>query len=179
MSDNLISTLIVIALISALILFTLSFNESKRIPPPPPSREILYDSSKKDSKLLVADTYQLEARPMLVIREGEETRIVLSYDKESPPATSPTDIMRIAAESIVVAEALHVSPTIGIIQYTDRELRVPITPALHELAIKRLIELRASETKIPILKQQDPQICQVCFFHSICSVGRNISRAIH
>ncbi len=179
MMGDLVGVAVVVGALLAAALAVLSTNESRRRERAAAPAAILYDAATADGPL-VAHAHRMQGRPLVVERMADGT-ITVTVARLGPPAAvaTPSEVMRLAAEALVAEEALGVTVARGILRHAERDLAVPITPALRALALHGLGELRASEAQGPRLTRQDPATCRACGYRAMCAVGRINAAAPH
>ncbi|MBA3824111.1 MAG: hypothetical protein H0X24_09470, partial [Ktedonobacterales bacterium] len=156
----------------ALALLVLSLNEGQRRQRIVAPQTILYDATTADGPL-VAHAHRMQGRPARVERAADGV-ITVSVDRVGTPAAvaTPVEVLWLTAEALVAEEALGVTVSNGTLRHADRDLTVPITPALRALTLHALSELRASEAQGPRISRQDPQTCRGCGYRAMCAIGR-------
>jgi CRISPR/Cas system-associated exonuclease Cas4 (RecB family) len=170
MNENLLAAIIVSVLVLGAAVIVISSNEAQRRHKAS-SASTLY-ATKKDAMPLVAPTISIQGNPTEVVRSGDEVSVIVARKETAPSVLSTSDILRLVAEGMVVEEALGETVSAGIMRFTDREMRVLLTPAIRALVVTRLAELRASETFGPIQETQDPTLCRTCVYRAMCPIGR-------
>jgi hypothetical protein len=179
MMGDLVGVAVVLGSLVAAALVVLSLNEGQRRGQDDPPPTVLYDAETADGPL-IAHAHRMQGYPMRVER-GERGTISVVVPRVGPAAAvaTPAEVMRLAAEALVAEEALGVTVARGILRHVERDLAVPITPALRALALHALGELRASEGQGPRLTGQDPATCRACGYRAMCAIGRINAPAPH
>jgi len=179
MMGDLVGVAVVLGALLAAALVVLSLNEGQRRGQDAIPAAVLYDAETADGPL-IAHAHRMQAHPMRVER-GEQGTISVIVSRVGLPAAvaTPVEVLRLAAEALVTEEALGVTVALGILRHAERDLAVPITPALRALALHALGELRASEGQGPRLTGQDPAICRACGYRAMCAIGRINAPAPH
>ncbi len=151
----------------------LSLNESWRRHAALPTAKILYDGLAAGAVPLVAHTHGLHARPTLVERLDDGlARVVMACQGTPPAVPSAAQALWLTACAIAAEEALAITISVGILRYAERDIAMPITPALRALLLRRLAELRQAQEGGPHLTRQDPTVCRACVYHAMCPIGR-------
>lgn len=171
MSADLIGALAALAVALAALLIALSLNDARREQAAPPPT-ILYDG-RDAAGPLVALGLGLTGRPDQVAQAHDgAVAVILRRAGRAPAVASAADSLQCAAECLAVEEALGVRSARGILRYDDRDLAVISTPALRDLVLRRLGEVRASEARGPVVARQEPAVCRACAYRAMCAIGR-------
>ncbi len=172
MTGAMVATIVTGALVVATLLIALTVNDARRLSQPPPPEVVLFDGTVAGPPL-VAHALALSGRPAAVVRAAAGAVVgPPARAGPAPPGVSPPPALALAADMLVVAEALDVTPARGEIRYRDRALALPLTPALRALALRRLAEVRASDELGPQIARQDPTVCRACAYRAMCAIGR-------
>lgn len=173
MSGELLAALVAAIIIIAALGFALTANAARDATKPELPARTIYDGTLASATPLVAHTLGLEGQPTAVTREADGTiAVIIARAGTAPPTPSTAEVIRLAAETLVAEEALGVRVQSGILRYSDRQISVAMAPALRELALRRLGEIRASDERGPRLERQNPNICRACAYRSMCAIGR-------
>ncbi len=129
---------------------------------------------------LVAHAIALAAQPDLVERAADgSVRLVALRVGLAPAAISRDEALTLAAQALVVDEALGVATSVALLRYQDRDLALPVTPALRDLVRQRIDAIRAQEAQGPIVQRQDATVCRACAYRAMCPIGKMNAPAPH
>ena len=164
-----VSVVVVVLVVAALAILSTNEGWQRQHAELPPT--VLYDGAAGGP--LVAHAHRLSGHPALVERTANGSISVI-VERSGPFAAvaTPREVLRLAAEALVAEEALGVTVARGILRHPERDLALPITPALRALALRQLADLRASEGQGPRLTHQDATICHACAYRAMCAIGR-------
>lgn len=180
MTADLPAALTALVLLGALLCIVLTANAGRRAAPPPVGERVVYDGWHPTTRPLVALTLGLQGRPTAVITTPDApTRVILVREGIAPGMPAAPDVMQIAAEVLVVEEALGMQGIVGVLRYQDRDFLVAITPVLRTLTLHRLAALRACDAEGPQVARQDPLVCRACAYRAMCAIGRSNAPAPH
>lgn len=172
MNLDCLAGLVILGLLVATLLIVLSANETRRVQGAN-AGIILYDGQLPDAAPLVAHALHLAAQPTLVSRAADgSVTVIVAIQAPTPTVVRTPMVVRLVAEALVAEEALGVRVTRGIVQFRDRMVVVPITPALRALVLHQLALLRAAEDHGPRLNRQEASVCRTCAYRAMCAIGR-------
>lgn len=176
MTVNCLAGIVTLAVVFAAGLLALTINDARRAARKPASAETLYAGKEP----LVAHARHLSAQPTSVQRApGGEIVLRHDFPNTAPATIGRPEAVMLAAEALVVEEALGLKPSQAMMHYLDHDLALPLTPPLQDLALRRLDEIRAAEEGGPRLRRQDPAVCRACAYRAMCPIGRVNAPAPH
>lgn len=119
---------------------------------------------------LVSHRLGLTGRPDYLVREhGGLVPVEVKSGAAPPKGAHPAHIYQLAAYCALVAEAYGQRPAYGLIQYRDRLLRVPYTPALERELGAILSQMRAGLNADGLDRSHDhPARCRGCGLREDC-----------
>ena len=168
MNIDLLGAIIALAFVAITLLIALTSND--RRPEAPATTKVHHDHARGP---LVAHALALTAQPDQVVTLADGTVAIIAHLTGLAPAMVPrAAALTQAATALVVEEALGVAPTRAIWRYQDRDLDLLLTPALRDLARRRIAVIRANEDHGPTLTRQDVALCRACAYRSLCPIGR-------
>ncbi len=182
MTTDLIGAVLGIAFVAIVALIVLAANDTLPKGTDPTAPQMLYSSATGvgSGGPLVAHALALAAQPDFIERAADgAVRIVTLRVGLAPAAISREDALTLAAQALVVDEALGVATSVALLRYQDRDLALPMTPALRDLVHQRIDTIRAHEAQGPIVQRQDATVCRACAYRAMCPIGKMNAPAPH
>lgn len=124
---------------------------------------------------LVSRRMGLTGRPDYLVRERGGLVPVEVKSGPAPAAGAHAGhVVQLAAYCALVAEAYGQRPAYGLIQYRDRLIRVPYTPALERELLALLAQMRAGFTEDDMPRSHaSPARCRGCGLRDDCDQALN------
>lgn len=179
MNGNLLASSIAIAIIITAAVLLMTHHELQLRRTMPVEKDILYDGELSTAQPLLSHVHGIQAQPTAVEKLATETQVVYRRGERSPAIPSKADVLLLSSTAVTAEEALGIKIDAGILRYSDRELRVPITPALRAIVLRHATNIRADDLSGPRLTRQDPTECRVCIHRSMCAIGKINAPVLH
>jgi len=169
--NTLLGILVVASLVGAFVLLVISMQQRKQTGVPFSARIVYADTGawQKIEQPLFSRRHQLAGKPDYIVDVNGATIPIEVKPTRTAPTPRESDVMQLAAYSLLIEENFGTMPPHGLLKYRDAVFQIDFTDELRARLHALLNAMRADATPRQVDRSHaEPARCRACGFRAEC-----------